>query len=112
MVLHISAYVLVTMFSIDFSGLVIALAILDPLCWIKSVMISTSSYGVSNRFLRSSLNSIFFDPICVVSTLCALLVIIFHFYVQFDVDHNHYVVASNVNLVDDCYVCDDVWSVC
>ena len=33
-------------------------------------------------------------------------------YVQFDVNIDHYVVISNVDLVDDCYVCDDVWPVC
>ena len=36
----------------------------------------------------------------------------FHVYVQFDVAHNHYVVTSYVDLVDDDYVCDDVWPVC
>ena len=31
---------------------------------------------------------------------------------QFDVAHNQSVVTSNIDLVDDCYVCDDVWPVC
>ena len=37
------------------------------------------------------------------STLGGLLVI--HFHVQFGIAHNHSVVTSNVDLVDDCYVC-------
>ena len=41
------------------------------------VSMSSSSCSVSNRFLNSSWNSIFFDPICAVSTLGGLLVIIF-----------------------------------
>ena len=49
---------------------------------------SSSSCNVSSWFLNSSLNSIFFDPIGVAFTL-----------------------SSNVDLVDDCYVCDDVWPV-
>ena len=36
----------------------------------------------------------------------------FHLYVQFDVAINHFVVTSNVDMVDDCNVCDDVWPVC
>ena len=70
---------------------------------------------VSSRFFNSSWNSIFFDPIYVASTLGGLLVINFiHFllYVQFDVARNQPVVTSNVDLVDDFYVCDDVWPVC
>ena len=56
---------------LDLCGLLIALAILDALCWIMSEMASkSSSYcSVSNRFLSSSGNSIFFDPIRVASTL-------------------------------------------
>ena len=66
---------------LDFCGLLIALAILDALCWIKSVMVSlmvslsSSSCSVSNRFLNLSWNSIFFGPIRVASTLGGLLVI-------------------------------------
>ena len=84
MILHISAYSLfnVAVFTIshrfairarvgdgifDFSGLLIALDILDALCWIMFVMVafvvSSSSYDVSNRFFNSRWNSIFFDPI-------------------------------------------------
>jgi len=33
-------------------------------------------------------------------------------YVQSDVAHNHFVAIFNVDLVDDCYVCDVVWPVC
>ena len=39
------------------------------------VSMSSSSYSVSNRFLNSSWNSIFFDPISVASTLGGPLVI-------------------------------------
>ena len=66
------------------------------------VSIPSSSCRVSNQFLNSSwkvsLSSICFP---------------FHLYLQFDdVAHNQSVVTSNVDLVDDCYVCDDVWPVC
>ena len=63
---------------LDFSGLLIALATLDALCWIMSVMVSpmglmsSSSCSVSNQFLNSSWNLIFFDPISVTSTLGGL----------------------------------------
>ena len=102
MVLHISAYSICCLSSpfsisyrrfiirarvgddiLDFSGLLIALATLDALCWIMSVTVSlmvsmsSSSYSVSNWFLNSSWNSIF-DPICVACTLGGLLVI--HFF--------------------------------
>ena len=43
---------------------------------------------------------------------CGLSFFPFHLYVQFDVAHNQSVVTSNVALVDDCYVCGDVWPVC
>ena len=68
---------------LDFRGLLTAVATFDALCWIMSVMVSlmvsmsSSSCSVSNRFLNSSWNSIFFDPICAVSTLGGLLVITF-----------------------------------
>ena len=77
MVLHISAYSIRCLLSpfpaisrrfviracvgddiLDFSGLLIALAILDALCWIMSVMASlmvsllSSSCNGSNRFLN------------------------------------------------------------
>ena len=70
---------------INFRGLLIALASFDELCWIMYVMISLmvstscSSCSVSNRFLNSSWNSIFFDPIHVASSLGDLLVIHFPF---------------------------------
>ena len=47
---------------LDFSGLLIALATLDALCWIKSVMVSlmvsmtSSFYSVLNRFLNANCN--------------------------------------------------------
>ena len=53
-----------------FTGLLIALATLDALCWIMSVMISlivsmpSCSCSFSNRFLKSSLNSIFCEIMC------------------------------------------------
>ena len=78
---------------------------------IVSLMVSmlSCSYSVSNRFLNSSWNSVFFDPILVASTHGGLLVInVF----QFDAAHNQFMVISNVDLVDKCYVCDDVWPVC
>ena len=75
------------------------------------VWMSSSSCSVSNRILNSSWNSIFFDPIRVASTLYAILVLVL-LYLQFDDTHNQYVVTSNVDLIDDCYVCDDVWPYC
>ena len=129
MVLHISAYSIRCLLSpfpaisrigddiLDLCGLLIALATLDAFCWIMSVMVSlmvsmsSSSCSVSNRFLNSSWNSIFFDPIRVASIL-GHQCFPFHLYVQFDVVHNQSVVTTNVDLVDDCYVCDDVWPVC
>ena len=134
MVLHISAYSIHCLLSpfpaisrhffirtrvcddiLDFCGLLIALAILGALLWIMSVMVSpmvsmSSSCSVSNRFLNSSWNSIFFDPIRVASTLGGLSIIIFSFppFPPFDIAHNQSVVTPNVDLVDDCYVCDDV----
>jgi len=36
-------------------------------------------------------------------------IVSFHFYVQFDVAHIHSVVTSNDDLVDDCYICDDLF---
>ena len=66
---------------LDSNGLLIGLATLDVLCWIMSVMVSlmvstsSSSWSISNRFLNSSWNSIFFDPICVAPTPCDILVI-------------------------------------
>ena len=50
------------------------------------------SCSVSNRFLNSSL--------------------LFHLYVQFNVVHSHSMATSNFDLVDDCFGCDNVWSVC
>ena len=140
MVLHISAYSILCSLSLfsaisrrvvirarvgddilDLCCLLIAFVTLDMLCWIMAEMASlmvsmpSNSCTVSNPFLNSSWNSIFFDHIRMTSTLSALFVIIFvpfHLYVQFDVAHNQSVVTSNVELVDDCYVCDDVWPVC
>ena len=37
---------------------------------------------------------------------------LFHIYVQFDVVHNQFVITSNVDLVDDRFVCDDIWPAC
>ena len=83
---------------LDFLGLLIALSTLDALCWIMSVMVSliesmsSGSCSVSNRFLNSSWNSIFFDPIRVTSTLGHTFfpnLFSFHLYVKFDVAHDH-----------------------
>ena len=137
MVLNISAYsirCLLTPFSatsrrlvnragvgddiLDLCGLLITLATFAALCWIVSEMVSlmvsmsSSSCSVSYRFLNSSWNSIFFYPIRVASThrgLFAINYFPFHLYVQFVVTHNQSVVTSNVDLVDDYYVCQDVW---
>ena len=65
----------------NFSGLLIALATRGAFSRIMSVMVSllvsmsSSSCSVSNRFLNSSWNAIFFDPVCVASTLGGPLVI-------------------------------------
>ena len=101
---------------LDISGLLIALATLDALCLILSVVVSlmvsmsSSSCNLSNRFLNSSWNLIFFDPIYVSSTPGGFLGIKcfpFHLYIQFYVAHSYYVVTFNVDLIDDSYVCDD-----
>ena len=88
MVLHISAYSIRCLSSLfptisrrfvirslvgkavlNFKGLLIALATRDALCWIMSVMVSlnvsmfSSTCSISNRFLNSSCNSIFFGLI-------------------------------------------------
>ena len=74
---------------LDFCGLLIALATLDALCWIMSTMLSlmvsmsSSSCSVSNRFINSSWNSIFFDYIRVAHTLEGLLVIIVFLFISF-----------------------------
>ena len=98
MVLHISAYSIRCLSSpfstisrwlvsrarvvddiLNFSGLLTVLATLDALCWIMVVIVSLivsmscSSYSVSNSFL----NSIFFDPIGVASTLGGLMIVYF-----------------------------------
>ena len=94
MVLHISAYSIRCLLSpfpaisrpfvirarvgddiLDFCSLLIALATLDALCWVMSMMVSlmvsmsSSSCSVSNRFVNSSWISIFFDHIRMTSTL-------------------------------------------
>ena len=75
-----------------------------------SLMISmSSSYcSVSNRFFNSSWNSIFFDHICVVSTLGGRLVI--NLFLSTSTSNLMLfiitVVTSNVDLVDECYICD------
>ena len=51
------------------------------------VSMSSSSCSVLNRFLNSKWNSIFFDLICVASTL-------------------------GVDLVNACYVCDNALAAC
>ena len=103
---------------LNFSGLLIAIATLDARYWIMSVVVSlmvsmsSSSCSVSNRFLNSNSNLIFFDPIRVASTL----------------GHQCFLSTSTSNLmllitsllslpmltglIDDCYVCDEVWPVC
>ena len=97
MVLHISAYSILCLslpfFAISrrfvirarvgdgilgFCCLLIDIVTLDALCWIMSEMVclmvsmSFSSCRVSNRFLNSSWNSIFVDPIRVASSLGGL----------------------------------------
>ena len=114
MVMHISAYsirslsspfptisrhfvirALVGEDSLDFCYLLIALAARESLFWIMYVMVSlilsmSSSYcSVAYPLAHNS----------------------FH-YVQFDVALSHSVVTSNVDLVDDRYVYDDIWPVC
>ena len=104
MVLHISEYSILCFLSpcsaktrcfvtrargaddiLDLSALLIALATIDALCWIMSVLVSflvsmsSSCCSAWNRFHNSSWNSIFFYPIRVASTLGGLLVIIFFF---------------------------------
>ena len=101
MVLHISGYSIIYSLSLfpaisrrfvirarvddnilDFCCLLIAFDMLDALCWIMAVMasftvsMSSNFCTVLNRFLNSSWNSIFFDPIRVASTLSNLFVII------------------------------------
>ena len=74
------------------------------------VSMSSSYCRVLNRFVKASWYSNFFDPICVASWW-PLRHHLFPFhvvYVQFDVARNQPVATSNVDLVDDCYVCDDV----
>ena len=105
---------------LDLCRLLIALAILDALCWIIYVMdslmvsISSSYCSVSNRFLNSSWNStsliLFLWHLLFVASWSYIFP--FYFYVQYDVAHNQSVVTCNVELVDDCYVFDDVWHVC
>ena len=71
------------------------------------VSMSSSCCSVSNRFLNSIWNSIFFD-----TTRWPLgHHFPFHLYVQFDA-HRHSVVTFSVDFLDDCYVCDDGSPVC
>ena len=140
MVLHISAYSIRCLSStspiisrrfviraidgddyLDFSGLLIDLATLEVLCWIMSVVvslmvsISSSSCSVSNRFLNSSWNSIFFDPICLASTLGGLLVI--NVFISTSMSslmllrsHNNFTSLPMLTWL--MTVCDDVWLAC
>ena len=98
---------------LDFNGLLIALATLEALCWITSVVVSlmmrcrlvlvVSRIGFSIRDgIRSSL-ILFVWHLLLVTSWSSMFP--FHLYVQFDVAHNHSVVTSNVDLVDDCYIC-------
>ena len=128
MVLHISAYFIRCLLSpfpaisrrvvirarvgddiLDICGLLIALATPDA-------SMSSSYCSVPNRLLNSSWNSTFFDHIRVASTLFGLLVI--SFFLSTSTSSLMLLVASlwsfptNVDLVDDCNVCDDVWLVC
>ena len=74
LVVSSSWLVLVTISILDFSRLLIALSTLGALCWIMYVMfllmvsMSSSSCSVSNRFINSTWNSIFFDSICAILT--------------------------------------------
>ena len=67
---------------LDLYGLLIALATLDALYLIMSVMVSlvvlmsSTSCSASTRLVNSSCNSIFFDPVRVISTVGGLVAII------------------------------------
>ena len=128
MVLHISAYsvrCLSSPFStisrrfvirtcvgddiLDFSGLLIALATLDTLCWIMSVVVFSwcrcrlfrvvSRIGFSIRVgIRSSF-ILFVWYLFLVASWSSIFP--FHLYIQFDVAHKHSVVTSNVDLIED-----------
>ena len=80
------------------------------------VSMSSSSCSVSNRFLSIRVG-IRYSLILFVLYLYSQWpfdhqCFPFYLYVQFGVDHNHTVVTSDVDLIDDCNVCDDVWPVC
>ena len=86
----------------------------DALC-LMYVMVSpmvSISYGsccVFNQVgIRSSL-IIFVWHIFLVDSWSSIFFL--HLYVQFDVAHNQSVFTSKVDLVDDYYVCRDVWPV-
>ena len=82
----------------------IVLATLDLLCLIMSVMFFVvSRIGFS---IRSSSCGIYsWWPL-------GHQVVPFQLDVQFGVAHSQSLVTSYVELVDDCYVCDDVWPLC
>ena len=65
---------------LDFSGMLIVVAVLGLLCWIMSMMVSlivsmfSNSYCASSRFINSSWNSNLFDAISVASTVGDLVI--------------------------------------
>ena len=102
---------------VDFSGLLIVLATLNALCRTTSVMVSlmvsmsSSFFSVSNRFISSSWNSLFFVPICLASTLHGFLVI--HLFFSTSKRSLMLLIAivwfmPMLTLLK-TYVCDDVW---
>ena len=121
--LHISACsirCLLSPFSAISRGFVIRACVGDDILDFTYVMVSlmlsmsSSSCSVLNWFLNSCWNSIFFDPIRVACTLGGVLIIIL--FLSTSKSSLMLLITSvitfNVDLVDDCYVCDDVWSVC
>ena len=76
-----------------------------------TVSMLSSSCSVSNRFLSLMSSLILFVWRLLLAASWSSL-FSFQVYIQFDVAHNHSVVTSNVVLVDDCYIYDDVWPVC
>ena len=101
---------------LEFSGLLISLFTLDMLCWIISLMVllwclcclvlvvSWIWVGIRSSLIlfvwyRSTLGSLLFINVSFPSLLPVRCSLPFcgHF---------------NVDMVDDCYVCDDVWPVC
>ena len=105
---------------LEFSSLLIALAIHARFVgscmwcfrsWCRCYLVLVvSRIGFSVRLgIRSSVVLFVWYVFLVAS---GSLLFHFHLYVQFNVARNHSVATSNVNLVDDCYNCNDVCPVC